>query len=440
MTSAADGHATESSYTDAEAASLHERALDIIAADPARAERGHLNSNCAVPDPKSGKDVNVRMPTPIGERNPHVWRIYHEQDIHTAVEAAGLGTVTAKYLYAHPQGLFSLQERSGADPLPGPGEPFASHLPREFALFFRRLDDVELPGGLDADTPLAPDAIAHLRTHSPSYSGQRNAPRTSAEYADLMSCELEANENAIMIQDEYVARRLGFPGNVAEHARAQLQGMPDAPLLPTHPDMHNGNLGVRNGHLFFYDLEFIGYHDRRHAIAYALWNSKTTEFHQAAKAEVIRSMPRGERADFAEGVRCWERFATLHSATSRLKRTQDAVLSAANSGRNLESTIDKYGRWLAERVNAAAPLWDSGRTLDADEARAALADTVRVHQDRRILRDTGLPVDTAARGLGTLTARPTVPGLGNTSAPPLKSAAQERHQALVPSLRLHRSP
>ncbi|MGA4541570.1 hypothetical protein ACPA54_16420 [Uniformispora flossi] len=428
-------------YTDAEAASLHEHAGRIVAADPARAQRGRLNSNVAVPDPKSGKEVNDRTPVPMGKRRPMVWRTYREQDIHAAVDAAGLGSFTATYLYAHPEGLFSLQERSGADPLPRSGQPFAPHLPREFAEFCRRMDDVELPGGRDAVVPLASDSIAHLRTYSPSYSGRQHAPRTSADYAHLMACELEADVHLMLGRDNNLARLVGVSAELADHARGYLTDLPDYPLKPTHPDMHSDNLGVRNGHLFVYDLELVGYHDRRHAVAYAALNSRTTEFHKAATAEVVKTVPRPDREGFVEGLRAWHCFATLQSTATRVNRAEEAVRGAALTGGDVERTLNRFAPWLADRVNTAAPLWNSARTVDVTEVRAALAETARLQEERRLSREAGPPVGTAAIGMGGPVSRRT-PQCRDNARPvlPAEPAAPLRPRSADHDRRCAREP
>lgn len=383
-------------YSAAQAAWFVDRAREEMAADPGAAKHGLFNSNVRVADPDSGEPRNVRMPEPIGEREPIAWRTaYHEAEVYQAMETR-FDNIATTYYAAEDGSLLVQGYETEVRPFPPRGTALPGDLPDQLADTWRDMLTIPLrpPAGR-----MPPDFVRYI-TAQLGQDAPVAVPRSADEYRRLHLGELEAASHLHALHWDGLLHALGFPYDPVAPARKAVASMSDVPLKPGHPDLHLNNLGVKNDRIWIWDPELVGWHDPHHTLAMMVhWGHYPAEQQRQILDRARSQAPPDVAAGLLENVALWRRFATVFDAVKQVGRVanRSAMMTADAAKENLAARAPR----LTERVNAAGRLWGN-RALDVETVREVFTDHVRAAAEHRRM------VGVAALGLGVHVAAPTV--------------------------------
>ncbi|UGQ11399.1 hypothetical protein LO772_32170 [Yinghuangia sp. ASG 101] len=353
-------------YSSREANWFVDAARRTVAADSTAARAGLFNSNVPVRDPVTGEWRNVRTPLPIGEREPIAWRTaYLESEVYTALRTRFDNIPTT--LYAADDGSVLIQRHeTDVRPFPPRGEAIAPELADQLADAWRDLQDIPLPPPTGA---MPPDYVRYVRAQL-GREAPVAVPRTDQGYRALHLSELDAAARVHYLHWSGFLHALGFPRDPVAPARAAVARMGPVPLRPAHPDMHPSNLGTKNGRLWLWDPELVGWHDPHHTLTMMLvWGRYPPAQQQAIVDRAHdRAIP-AVSANLRRNVALWRRFVAVFDAVKQAGRLANtcAGLPTEQARRHAHESA----QWLADRVNPAVRLW-GGEPLDESTMRHAV--------------------------------------------------------------------
>lgn len=381
-----------------EANALDREAAAACRADPEQTLAGKFNTNTRVRG-----IYNVRRPTAKVMGNPNPWRTHTETVILRAL--GGMGGRVPELLYADPAGRFMIQNWAEARPLEELIKTGAiasvEEIPRSYfegvARFWRDLQDADLPA---PDPSVFRPMSRRLVAGASSDPGIVRAPETLADYTALHTQMIAAFGDESTRHTEFITHRLRRPGDPERHAAAILSRIADTSLTPAHPDLHLGNLGVKDAGAwepFFFDPEFVGLHDPRHALASMLCSG---EYGPARRADIVdahlRVAPAHMRPTFEHDVDSWRRATDIHLSTQivnwwagETRKEKPALLGA-------QPMIPSFTRLL----NSTAQEW-GGPTLSEKYVWETMVEAARIARQEYLIPETMV----AARGFGVLAGR-----------------------------------
>ncbi|MEU8139829.1 hypothetical protein, partial [Streptodolium elevatio] len=376
-------------YTDARARWFARRADERVAADPNTEKSGLFNGNVPVPDPDSGETVNVRRPVPAGDRDPIAWRTcYQEGEIYQALSER-LTNVPVTY-YAAPDGSVLLQRyETDVARLPPNGTALPEGIAGEVVDMWRRVQTIPLrrPSGL-----MPPDFVRYLKSQNPDASVA--VPQTADEYRRLHLADLEATIGLVHLRWDGLLPALGLTHDPAAPAREAVSGMRDVPLRPAHPDMHRSNVGIKDGHVFLWDPELVGWHDPHDALAtFVEWGQSPADQAQRMvhRAKTISSPD--VAANLPWNASLWQTFRKISLPVKQVAMlaNQCAHMTREEAVRNIEQSSPH----MTVRVNRARELLGTGEMAREQFVENCVAEVLPAVEQRRVL-------GTAALGLGAL--------------------------------------
>lgn len=381
-----------------EAEALDREAAAAHRADPTRTLAGKFNTNTPV------RGVyNVRRPTARVTGNPNPWRTHSEAVVLHAL--GGMGGRVPELFYTDPDGRFMIQNWAEARPLDEVVKSGAvasvDEIPQSYfegvARFWRDLQDTDLPNPDPSVFAPMSRRLAVSGSHDP---GIVRAPETLADYTALHTQMIAAFGDESTRHSEFIARRLHRPGDPERYAAAILGRIADTPLAAAHPDLHLGNLGVKDAGVwspFFFDPEFVGLHDPRHALASMLCAG---EYGPAKRAQIVDAHSRVARSDmrptFEQDVEAWRRVTDIHLSTQIVNWWANETQKEQPNLLGAKPRIPSFTRLL----NSTAQEW-GGAAVSEKYVWETMVEAARITQQRNLIPETVV----AAQGFGVLAAR-----------------------------------